>query len=276
MVAGVSLALDAQSPPFAGSINWRRHFELVRLSANRQLRARYRGSAFGVLWSFVNPVLMTAIYASIFGTAFARYYGGSTSRYVVSAFVAVAVVTYFLQATGESLVAVVSSGGLLNKIAIDPETFPVAAVAANTFQQGITTFPAILLVSVFVTHDPVRAVLVPCVLAALVLMTLGISVALSALYVFFRDLSYLWGIIGFVLWLSSPVFYPAELVVAAVRRFLVINPVGLAIGAVREVSIATGPVDFGIILRFVLFAVVIAVTGHALFRRLRPEFMDLL
>jgi homopolymeric O-antigen transport system permease protein len=270
------MALDARSAALPTSVNWRRHFELVRLSANRQLRARYRGSVFGVLWSFVNPVLMTGIYAAIFGTAFARYYGGSTSRYVVSAFVAVAVVTYVLQATGESLVAVVSSGGLLNKIAIDPETFPVAAVAANTFQQGITTFPAILLIALVVTHDPIRAALVPFVLAGVVLMTLGISVALSALYVFYRDLSYLWGIIGFVLWLSSPVFYPAALVVPAVRRFLVINPVGMAIGAMREVAIGTGPVDFRSVLLFLMVSAVIAAAGHVLFRSLRPEFMDLL
>jgi ABC-type polysaccharide/polyol phosphate export permease len=272
----VVLARDAQATTLSSSIDWRRQFELVRLSANRQLRARYRGSAFGVLWSFVNPVLMTAIYASIFGTAFASYYGGSTARYVVSAFVAVAVVTYILQATSESLTAVVTSGGLLNKIAIDPETFPVAAVAANTFQQGVTTFPVILLVSVVVAHDPLRAVLVPCVLAGVVLLTLGISLALSALYVFFRDLSYLWGIVGFVLWLSSPVFYPAALVAPTVRKFLVVNPVGMAIGAMREVAIGSGPIDFVGVLRFLIVAVVVAALGHALFRRLRPEFMDML
>lgn len=219
---------------------------------------------------------MTAIYASIFGTAFARYYGGSTTRYVVSAFVAVAVVTYILQATADALVAVVGNGGLLNKIAIDAETFPVAAVAASTFQQGVTTFPVILVVSLVVTHDPIRALLVPCVLAGVVLLTIGISLALSALYVFFRDLSYLWGILGFVLWLSSPVFYPAALVVPTVRRFLVFNPVAMAIGAIREVSIGSDTLDIGSVLRFLIVAVLIAAAGHAVFRRLRPEFMDLL
>lgn len=255
---------------------WRRHVELVRLSAVRQLRARYRGSAFGVLWSFANPLLTTAIYTAIFGSAFARYYGGSTSRYVVSAFVGVAVVTYFLQATGEALVAVVGNGGLLNKIAIDPETFPAAAIAANTFQQALTVFPVLILISAFATHDPLRVVLVPFVIAAIVLMTLGISVTLSVLYVFFRDLAYLWGIIGFVLWLSSPVFYPPELVPAAVRTFLGVNPVGMAIGALREVTINRGPVAFGTIGWFFVASVLVACAGHVLFRRLRPEFMDLL
>lgn len=272
----MSAALYVRSDPSANPIDWRRHFELIQLSAVRQLRARYRGSAFGVLWSFVNPLLMTAIYASIFGTAFARYYDNSTNRYIVSAFVAVAVVTYILQSTGDALVSVVGNGGLLNKIAIDPETFPMATVAANTFQQGVTTFPVILMTSVIVTHDPVRAALVPLVLVGVVLMTVGISVALAALYVFFRDLSYLWGIVGFVLWLSSPVFYPAALVAPTVRRFIAFNPVGMAIGAIREVAIGAGSVDFAVVLRFLAVAVIIAAVGHGLFRRLRPDFMDLL
>lgn len=229
-----------------------------------------------MLWSFANPVLTTAIYTVIFGTAFARYYGGSKGLYILSAFVGVVIVTYFLQSTGEALVTVVSSGGLLNKIAIDPETFPVAAVAANTFQQLITTFPVVLVISIFTTHDPLRVLLVPFVLAGVVLMVLGFSLGLAALYVFFRDLSYLWAIIGFVLWLSSPVFYPAALVPDGVRDLLVVNPVGMAIGAAREVAISTGPLDLGTIARFLIVSVAVAILGHALLRRLRPEFMDLI
>jgi len=272
----MSTAIAAASSSRALSSTWQRRLELIRLSALRQLRARYRGSALGVLWSFANPLLTTAIYTLIFGTAFARYYGGSTSAYVVSAFVGVVVVTYFLQATGEALVTVVASGGLLNKIAVDPETFPAAAVAANTFQQLMTTFPALLLIALFATHDPLRVLLVPFVLAGIVAMTLGIALALSALYVFFRDLAYLWAIVGFVLWLSSPVFYPSALVPATVRQFLIVNPVGMAIGAIREVTIATGPLAVATIARFLVAALVVALLGHLLFTRLRSEFMDLL
>ena len=250
--------------------------ELVRLSAGRQLRVRYRGSAFGVLWSFANPVLTTAIYTAIFGTAFAHFYGGSTKTYLLSAFLGVVVVTYFLQATGEALVSVVANGPLLNKIAIDPETFPIAAVAANVFQQLLTTFPAVLLIAVFATHDPLRVVLVPFVLAGVVLMAIGFSLALAALYVFFRDLAYLWTIIAFVLWLSSPVFYPAELVPASVRQFVAVNPVGLAINALRDVSLATEPLHLGQIARFLVAAVFVAFAGHLLFVKLRSQFMDLL
>ena len=73
----MSAVLDTGRP---GPPLWsRRQLELVRMSAIRQLKGRYRGTALGVLWSFANPLLMTGLYTVLFGTAFASYYGGSTN-----------------------------------------------------------------------------------------------------------------------------------------------------------------------------------------------------
>ena len=163
----------------------RRQLDIVRMSAIRQLKARYRGTFLGVLWSFANPILMTALYAMLFGTAFASYYGGSVIRYVFSAFVGVLVVTFFSQATAEALTSVVSNGALLNKIAVDPETFPIASIAANTFQQAITTFPIIIVIAAAITHDPIRVLLAPIVLAAIIALVAGFGLALSAFSYFF-------------------------------------------------------------------------------------------
>src|ERR1700738_5063653 len=93
-----------------------RFVELVRISALRSLKVRYRGSALGVIWSLANPVLMTAVYSAIFGTAFSRYYGGSVSRYILSAFVGIVAVTFFQMANGEARGSVVANGCLLHKI----------------------------------------------------------------------------------------------------------------------------------------------------------------
>jgi ABC-type polysaccharide/polyol phosphate export permease len=246
------------------------------MSALRQLKARYRGSFLGVLWSFANPLLMTGLYTTIFGTAFASYYGGSTHRYFFSAFVAVVIVTYFLGATAESLVSVVSNGGLLNKIQIEPETFPIAAIAANTFQQAITTFPVIVILAAIITHDPIRVVLVPIVLASAVVLVTGFGLLLSSLYVFFRDLSYLWAVIGFILWMTSPVFYPAKLVPEHVRPWLELNPIGLTIASLREVTLGSGNIDYAVIGASTAVSLLALLVGILAFRSLRTQFMDLL
>jgi len=269
-----TVAIDA--PATASKASTRRHFDVARMSAIRQLKVRYRGTVLGVFWSFAYPVLMTALYAALFGTAFSAYYGGSVIRYVFSAFVAVVVVTFFSQGTAEALGSVVSNGGLLNKIAVDPETFPIAAVAANAFQHAITTFPVIVVLTAVTTHDPLRVVLAPLVLLALVALVAGFGLALSALFVFFRDLAHLWGVVSFVLWMTSPVFYPAAIVPERVRPWTELNPVSVLIAALRDVVLGRGPVDMRLVLTALVVSSLILVGGHAIFRMTRRHFMDLL
>jgi lipopolysaccharide transport system permease protein len=253
----------------------RRLLELIRITAVRSLKVRYRGTVLGVIWSFMNPVLMTAVYTAIFGTAFSRYYDGSVVRYLLSAFVGLVVVTFFLNATGEALTTIVANGPLLNKIALPPVMFPAAAVASNLFQHAVTTFPIVFAISVVVTRDPLRIALVPVVLLAAVMLTTGFSLALSALFVFFRDLPHLWVIVGFILWLTSPLFYPVEFVPPAVRTYYDLNPLGQTLTALREVTIQRGPLHLSSIVIALATGAVALVLGAAFFRVTRREFMDL-
>lgn len=269
-MAVISTTLGAQR-----NVAFRRELDLIRMTALRVLKVRYRGTALGILWSFANPILMMLLYTAIFGTAFASYYG-SRDLYLLSAFVGVTVLTFFLQATGEALVSVVGNGMLMNKIAIRAETFPVASVAANTFQQCVTTFPVLVVVTAFVTRDPLHVALAVIVLAAIVALTLGFSLGLAALFVFFRDLPHLWTMAGFVLWLTSPVFYPAALVPVSVRGWLEVNPIGMSMTTLRELVVQRGPVHWSAVGMTLLVALVTLAIGAALFRALREEFMDLL
>ncbi len=252
-----------------------REIDLVRITALRQLKVRYRGTALGVLWSFANPILMTLLYTAIFGAAFGAYYG-SVARYLISAFVAVVVVTYFLQGVGEALPSIVANGGLLNKIAIPKHVFPLASVVANTFQQCVTTFPVVLVMTAVLTRDPIRVLVVAALLVAVVALTAGFAFAFSTLYVFFRDLPYIWSLIGFVLWLSSPVFYPAAFVSAQVRAWMAVNPVAVVMMTLRSVVVDRGPIAWSSVAAAIGVSLVVLVIGVALFRALRDDFMDLL
>jgi len=105
----------------------------------------------------------------------------------------------FRNGTSEALSSVVSNGGLLNKIAVEPEIFPIAAIAANVSSANrLTTFPIIVVLTAVLTHDPIHVALVPVVLIALVARGCRVWTGPLALFVFFRDLSHLWGVISFV------------------------------------------------------------------------------
>jgi ABC-type polysaccharide/polyol phosphate export permease len=273
------MSVSRSAPVFFGQsrrIELTRITDLVRMTALRSLKVRYRGTILGVLWSFANPVMMTAVYTTIFGTAYAKYYDGSIVRYVFSAFVGLVVVSFFLGTTSEALASVVSNGSLLNKIAVPPAVFPLSAVAANLFQQAVTTFPILLIISAILTHDPVRVALTPVVLLALVLLSAGFGLGLSALYVYFRDLPHLWTITGFILWITSPLFYPAAITPTQIRPWFSINPVASEIAALREVTLGSGPLHAAPVVAALAGAIVALGIGALLFRTLRRDFMDLL
>ena len=249
---------------------------LIQIAALRSLKVRYRGSAVGILWSFSNPLLMTLMYTVVFGSAFLQYFDHSIVRYLVYVFVGLSVVTFFLNATSEALLTIVTNGALLNKIALPPAVFPLASVAANLFQQLCTTFPVVFIISIVVTHDPVRVLLVPVVLAGFALLTTGFALALAALYVFFRDLSYIWGVGSFMLWMTSPLFYPAQVAPERVRVWFHVNPVGVELGALREVALGTGSLDWGLLGTALLTGIAACCAGGLVFARTRRGFMDLL
>jgi ABC-type polysaccharide/polyol phosphate export permease len=250
--------------------------DLIRMTALRSLKVRYRGTILGVLWSFANPVMMTAVYTTIFGTAYSRYYDGSIVRYIASAFVGLVVVSFFLATTSEALTSIVGNGTLLNKIAVPPVVFPLSAVAANLFQQTVTTFPILIVVAVVVTHDPLRVALTPVLLLSLAVLATGFGLGLSALYVYFRDLPHLWAITGFILWITSPLFYPAEIAPPQIRAWFAINPVASEIAALREVTLTSGPLHGATVLSALGGALVVLAIGALLFRAMRRDFMDLL
>jgi ABC-type polysaccharide/polyol phosphate export permease len=98
----------------------------------------------------------------------------------------------------------------------------------------------------------------------------------SALYVFFRDLSYFYELVIFVLGLSSPIFYPAAIVPASVKSFLVLNPLLLIIESIRQISLSGKLPDLSLIEQSLLSGAIVLVLGWSCFRWLQPQFMDLL
>ena len=255
----------------------RRYVELSWVLVRRYLSVRYRGSSLGVFWSMANPLLMTGLYTLLFGSAFAVDYGGSVLNYVLAVFVGLSVVVLFAGASSQALVSIVGSGAILNKIKVPPMIFPVSQVLANTFQFAIGTFPLLVIVCLLHSHNPLNAIalLVPTI--ALVAVCMGTGLILSTLYVFFRDMQYLWEFMLTVFWMTSPVFYPERLVPAAVKPFIhVLNPLVSIIASFRQITLSRDLPDAGLMAQSLLGGAVVLTIGYVGFRIGRRAFMDLI
>lgn len=252
------------------------YWELLSVLVRRNLKRRYRGSFLGIYWSLLSPIIMTALYAAIFGTAFAAYYDNSTLNYVLAAFTGLVVINFFASSTSQALVSVVENGAIVNKIKLPLFVFPLSFIGANVFQLLMGVFPLLLLMTLWLSGSLINVIALLFPLSALVLVCAGVSLLISSLYVFFRDLPYFYELLNFLLWISSPIFYPTEIVPEGVKKVLVLNPLLPIINSIRQISLSGNFPDFTLIVASLLSGIIVLVVGAIAFILWQDKFMDLL
>lgn len=260
------------------SVWWQvQHYsELLYVLVVRNLKVRYRGSFLGVYWSLLNPLMMTGLYAAIFGTVFASYYHNSIINYVMAAFTGLAIINFFSASTSQALASVVGNGALLNKIRLPVSVFPVSAIGANVFQFVVGVLPILEMATFVKSQSLINMAALFLPLLALTLVCTGVGFLVSSLYVFFRDLPYFYELVVFILGISTPVFYPAAIVPEKIRLFLNLNPLAPIIESIRQIVLSGGVPDFTLIWGSLLGSVLVLVMGWMCFHGWRSQFMDLL
>ena len=258
------------------SSQWQWYWELLSVLIRRNLKRRYRGSFLGIYWSLLNPLIMTGLYTAILGSAFAEYYNNSIVNYILAAFTGLVVINFFSSSTTQALASVVSNGATVNKIRLPLFIFPLSDIGANIFQLLMGAFPLLAIVTLIFSHNIINAIALVLPLSALILVCGGVGLLMSALYVFFRDLPYFYELLTFLLWISSPIFYPPDIVPQKVRSFLNINPLLPIIESIRQISLTGNLPDIGLIIHALLSGLIILTIGWIAFRLLQPQFMDLL
>ena len=254
----------------------RRYSELLHVLVSRNLKVRYRGSFLGVYWSLLNPLIMTGLYTAIFGATFASYYDNSILNYMLAALTGLVVINFFSASTSQALSSVVANGSLLNKIRLPVSIFPVSMIAANVFQFAVGTLPLLAVMTLVNSRSLVNLLALFFPFLALVLVSMGVGFLMSALYVFFRDLPYFYELVSFMIWISSPVFYPSAIVPPQVKPFLRLNPLAPIIESLRQITLSGAPPDLSLVWGALLSGIIILSIGWTCFQLWRHKFMDLL
>jgi ABC-type polysaccharide/polyol phosphate export permease len=253
-----------------------RYADVVQTLAKRNLKTRYRGSILGIYWSLSNPILMTLLYSAIFGSAFAASYDNSIVSYGLSCFCGLALMNFFIQASSQALPSIVGSGGLLNKIRLPVSVFPLSVIAANVFQLTIGTLPFLAIITLATSKSAVNVVALAVPMCGLIMLTAAFGLIMSALYVFFRDVQYLYELFGFVLFLTSPIFYPIELVPPQLRPVVGLNPLAMIISSVRDIAISGNSPHLHLMLLSFGSGFAALAVGIVFFLSVKSDFMDLL
>jgi len=240
----------------------------------RELVTRYLGSSSALLWAFLQPLLLLAVYHFVFTSVFRASAFDGTSFLL---FVAVALWPWLAAQEGLSRATVVvpAYGALIRKVAFPHEIVVYASVAA-TFALQLAGYLVVLIV-LRAFGEPVRfegLVLAIPVWIILALAVTGVALALAALQVFVRDVEHILAPLLTILMYLTPILYPLAMVPEGVRPWVTANPFGWLVDRLRDALL-----EGRMALRWgdaVALAVAVAMflAGRWIFRRLSPHFED--
>lgn len=257
---------------------WRNR-ELIKASAKREVLGRYRGSIMGILWSFLNPLLMLSVYTIIFSVVFqARWGSGSHSKteFAVVLFAGLLMFNLFAECINRSPSLILSNVNYVKKVVFPLEILPVVTLLSAMFHALISLGVWFIAYSLFFGLPHATVLLLPLIVLPFVMFIMGLSWVLASLGVYLRDVSQIIGVITSVLMFMSPIFYPVTAFPEDFRYLLYLNPLTPVIEMTRDVLYWGRTPDFQLLGTFWLATFLIAWIGFAWFQKTRKGFADVL
>ena len=245
----------------------------------RNTETRHRGSYLGLIWSFLNPLLMMLLYVLVFGFIFSGSFGvrphESKLDYAIGIFLGLTLFHFFAEILSLSPTLIVGNPNFVKKVVFPLEILPASAVGGAVFHMLISFGLALLTQAFAGISLPLTALWLPVILLPVLLLGLGLAWFFSALGVLLRDISQLTQFLSMALMWASAVFYTAQKFPAA-WPYLRLNPLLLAIDLTRDVVLWGRPIN-GLHLLY-LYGTGLAAChcGHYAFRRMKPAFADVL
>ena len=193
---------------------------LIRQLVARDFKTKYKRSILGVLWSFLNPLLLMCVQYFVFSNLFQS----DIPNYAVYLILGIVFFNFFSEACGMSLTSIVGNANLITKVYVPKYIYPLTKVISSVVNLGISLIP--LLIVVLATGVELRksAVLAFYFLFCLMLFSLGVGLLLAASMVFFRDTQFLWGVLTMIWMYATPIFYPESILADKFKVILQVNP----------------------------------------------------
>jgi len=194
-----------------------RYRVLIRTLVSRELKARYRGTVLGFLWSFINPLLLMVIYTIVFGFIMGSRdpaFNRSPVLYAMFLFCGILPWTWFSSSSIESANTLMIQGNLIKKVLFPAEVLPVVVVTSN-FIHFLLGLPILLaaktLIVLFVPKAPgfgAALALLPLVMVVQFVFSLGFGFLISSLTVHFRDIKDILANLLTFWFFATPIIYP--------------------------------------------------------------------
>ncbi len=255
-----------------------RRLDLIISLTKRELAARYRGSALGIIWALLTPIVMIAIFTIIFAGIFKAKFGVSSSQwdYALYLFCGLLPWNAFQESLQLSASTIVAHANLVKRVVFPLETLPVSLSLAAAVNQLFGT--VVLVAAIVVLRREIHATIIflPLILLPQIVATFGAAWLVASLGVFIRDIVQGIALVLMAWMYLTPIIYPESLVPSRYQSLIGMNPFTPLVRNYRRILIEGSSPDWAGLAYFSAFALVSFIVGYWWFARTRKNFADVI
>lgn len=244
--------------------------EMLKTQVKKDLRARYKGSFFGFLWNFANPLLQLAVFTIVFKDILKV----QIPNFAIFIFVGLLPWIFFSSTILSSSSNIVGNANLIKKVYFPREVLPISLVTSglmNYIFGLLVLFPVLLINDIAITWV---VIYLPFVIAIQYFFVLGLSFIFSSLNVYFRDIGNILDVLVMLLFYMTPVVYSVDILPEHIRNILEMNPMAQFIGLYRDILIYDHEPNIAAISKLFVTSLLTLLVGLLIFKKLQKGFAE--
>ncbi|SFE86291.1 ABC-2 type transport system permease protein [Paenibacillus algorifonticola] len=244
--------------------------EFLKNNVSKDLRTRYRGSIFGFLWTFLNPLFMLVVYSTLFSIIIKM----PVDNYPIFLFCTLLAWNNFQSSVQSSASIIVNSGNLIKKVYFPHEILPISVVTGgliNYLYGLVILIPALI---IFGYMPNLNYLWLPVIIIIQFIFTLAISFIVSALNVYFRDLEHMLNIFLMAFLYLTPVLYPQTMIPEKYQWLFNWNPMAILVTAYRNVFYYNEPPATAQLFILGFISVVLLLFSQLYFKKVKVKFNE--
>ena len=242
---------------------------LLQQLVSREFKVRYKRSALGVLWSFVNPLLTMMVQFFVFTLVFKS----AIPNYIVYLIIGITFFNFFNEATTGGMLSIINNSALIKKVYVPKYIYPISQIFSASINFGISLILMFGVSFISGLTPNLYYFLIPFAIVSVFVLNFGVALLLATGMTFFRDVQFIYNVFMTALTYATPMFWDMSMIPDKYNWIFKVNPLADIIIFVRDVVMNNQYPGTDIVLLMICIPVVFLLIGVHVFRKNQDKFI---
>lgn len=253
-------------------INIYKYREMLKNFVRKELRSKYKGSFLGFFWTFLNPLLMLIVYSAVFSIVLKVNI--PNYNYTLFLFIGLVPWMYFASTAQQSTTVIITNCNLIKKVYFPRIILPLSITISGLISMLFTFVIVFIALIAYKVSITALCFYLPLIILIETIFSLALSMILSSITIFFRDLEHIVSIVLMAWFYLTPIVYPAEYIPKEYLTFFNMNPMMHLINFYRDVLMFNRLPDIMSLLYVFVFSTILLIAGYYIFDILQKRFAE--